>query len=376
MKVGIVLFGDLTEPSGGYVYDRHAVEALTRAGHEVTIVSQPAGLTYREQRRLGRREAAHLTDGVCERIVEQAFDMLIIDELNHAATQPWLRTLRRRVSDTPIVALVHHLRADEGLSRRWSRGVEARFLRCCDAWLCNSTVTLRRVYATAGTVRASGVSFPGVGEAGYTEGPGASLRNDSALRGGRELEEGALRLLFVGTLIPRKNLTVLLRAVARVPDVTLRIVGDTTHDRRYTGRVTRLIRRLGLARRATLCGRLDSRRLVAAYRWADLFAAPSRYEGFGIVYLEAMAHGLPVIASRAGGAKDLVTHGRDGFLVPPSSPRAIAATLKRLCADRASVAQLGKAAGRRAARHESWERSMDGAVRFLEDVRAQFRRTV
>ena len=376
MKVGIVIFGALTEPSGGYLYDRYLVEALTRAGHEVAIVSQPAGVTYREQRRLGRREATKADAGMCERIIEAAFDVLIVDELNHAATEPWLRTLRRRAADTAIVALVHHLRGDEGISRRWSRGVEARFLRCCDAWLCNSTVTLRRVYATAGTVRSSAVCFPGVGEAGYARDPGASLRDDFAGPGGRTAEDGALRLLFVGTIVPRKNVTVLLRAVARVPDATLHVVGDTTRDRRYTARVKRLLRRLGIAGRATLCGRLDSRHLDAEYRWADLFAAPSRYEGFGIVYLEAMARGVPVIASRAGGAKDLVTHGRDGFLVKPSSTRAIAAILRRLSADKGAVARLAEEAGRRAERHETWERSMDGAVRFLEAICVRFRQTV
>lgn len=372
MKVGIVLFGDLTEPSGGYVYDRYLVEALTRRGHAVTVVSQEAGLSYRAQRRLGRREAAGGVDGARKRVVRSAFDILIVDELNHAATVPWLRDLRG--SDTAIVALVHHLRADEGLRHRLSRRAEASFLRSCDAWLCNSTVTLGRVRAVAGTARPSCVCFPGVGEAGYAGDPRASSEIPDTEA--EVAEDGTLRLLFVGTIVPRKNLTVLLKAVALAPGVTLHIVGDTTRDRQYAVRLSRLIGRLGLGRRVVLCGRLDARRLAEEYRWADLFAAPSRYEGFGIVYLEAMARGVPAIASRAGGARDLITDGRDGFLVNPSSPRAIASILRRLVADRTRLARLGAVARGRAERHESWERSMNGAVHFLEEVHRTVRRTV
>ena len=381
MRVSMIVFGDLDQPSGGYLYDQHLARALRGAGHEVSVVSQPTGLSYRNQVRLGRdtRRAitrrrrgdarhAHPDLGTLSRLVQSRPDLVVVDELNHAAVAPWLRDVRRVIPDVPVVGLVHHLRSDEGGVHRLSRRRERRSLRGCDAWLCNSTVTMRRVQRVSGVRRSSAVAFPGGDASGYGHGTGDVPAVHPVKATTAPGRPAPLRVLAVGSLIPRKNLHVLLRAAAAVPAVELSIVGDRRVAPRYAESLARLIERHRMADRVALRGRVPSDMLEAEFRAAHLFAVPSRYEGFGIVYLEAMSRGVPVIASRAGGARDIVRHGRDGFLVPPGSVRAVRQTLERLAADRGTLAHLGTAARQRAAGFHTWERSMAGAVRFLESI--------
>jgi glycosyltransferase involved in cell wall biosynthesis len=117
-----------------------------------------------------------------------------------------------------------------------------------------------------------------------------------------------------------------------------------------------------------LRGRLSPERLEAEYRRADVMALPSRYEGFGIVFLEALARGVPVVAPRTGGVLDIVAPGREGFLVPPGSVGAIRRVLREILADPQHLDRMGAAARRRAQRFHAWPRTMAGAVAFLETV--------
>jgi glycosyltransferase involved in cell wall biosynthesis len=115
-----------------------------------------------------------------------------------------------------------------------------------------------------------------------------------------------------------------------------------------------------------LRGRLSDAELAAAYRAAHVLAVPSTHEGYGIVYLDGMGYGLPALASAAGGAADLVTHGETGFLAPPESPAVVAAALARLAADRPLLARMGVAALARAREQPTWQATMDGVVTFLD----------
>lgn len=362
MKVALVIFGALDARSGGFRYDLELVGALRRVDHAVEIVSQRWSSRYREQAATARAAGWIEETGAVDP------DIVLIDELNHAATGAGLGALRRRLRDgVPIVAVVHHLRSDERFGRVRARLEERRFLRGCDAWLCNGNTTLRRVVQTAGTQRRNAVVPPGREEENRGGSPDAERRHppEVSLLGG----DGApLRVLAVGSIEPRKNFHTLVRAIASVPTAHLAIVGSREVDRAYTRRLERQIARLGVGERVRLNGWLDTADLGLLYAKSDVFALTSYYEGFGIVYLEAMAHGLPVIATRRGGARDLVRDRVDGYLVDPRAPGAIAARVLELAGDAELRRELGAAAQKRALALPTWDRAMRNAVRFLVAV--------
>jgi glycosyltransferase involved in cell wall biosynthesis len=163
--------------------------------------------------------------------------------------------------------------------------------------------------------------------------------------------DGPLRIIAVGTLHEVKGQVHLIEACRRLAErgvgFTCRFIGDGPDRATLEARVAEL----GLAHMITFAGRLTSDAVAAALGEADVLAAPSvptrggKREGIPVVLMEAMATGLPVVASRLSGIPELVTDGVDGLLVAPGDAGALADALARLAADPAMRARLG-AAGR------------------------------
>lgn len=153
-------------------------------------------------------------------------------------------------------------------------------------------------------------------------------------------------LLCVGSFIPRKGHGVLVDAIARlrvrVPQLHAILVGDG--PRRAA--VERQIAAQGLAGRIELWGCRPHREVLAAMSWCDLFALPSWDEAFGTVYVEAMTSGRPIVACRGEGIADVVTDGREGLLVMPRDPEALADAVERLAQDATLRERMGDAARR------------------------------
>lgn len=154
--------------------------------------------------------------------------------------------------------------------------------------------------------------------------------------------------LFVGRLDPdQKGLDVLIRAMARLPRdplLRLRLVGE---DWGGAELMERLAQRLGVADRVAIVGKLPRSELVREFAESDFLVLPSRFEPFGVVVLEAMAAGLPVIASRVGGIPEIVADGQTGLLVEPDNPDALAESLRLLCGDESLRLSMGRAARER-----------------------------
>jgi len=142
-------------------------------------------------------------------------------------------------------------------------------------------------------------------------------------------------LLFVGRLVLYKGLFTLLQAFRLLlkhhPQARLAIVGTGPQE----PRLRQAIHRLGLTKEVRLLGRLPHETLLQAYSACDLFVLPSRSrsEAFGIVLLEAMAQGKPVVATRVGGIPYVVPDGKAGLLVPPNNPHSLAAAITKLLDD-------------------------------------------
>lgn len=166
-------------------------------------------------------------------------------------------------------------------------------------------------------------------------------------------------VLFVGRLVERKGVVHLVDALARIPrelQVRLEIVGGGPDSAAIAARAAER----GVSDRIALRGRLPDAELHAAYATADAFVLPAvadsrgDTEGLGVVLLEAMHFGVPVIGSAVGGILDIVVDGESGLLVPPGDPSALAGAITRLASDRELARRLGAAGRTRLATHFAW----------------------
>jgi glycosyltransferase involved in cell wall biosynthesis len=174
-------------------------------------------------------------------------------------------------------------------------------------------------------------------------------------------------MLFVGTIEPRKNLENILRAFR-----SLIAAGGDTHRMVIVGNVGwknenihRLLRDVTLSSRVVLLGHVPNERLVALYRGADFVVAPSLYEGFGLVVVEAMGFGKPVITANVSALPEVA--GDAAILVDPTDVGAITAAMHRLINDR----DLHKDLARRSltkAKAFSWDRTAAETLSVLLDA--------
>lgn len=169
-------------------------------------------------------------------------------------------------------------------------------------------------------------------------------------------------ILCVARQYPRKHVADLLRAFAlieqRAPLARLRIVGDGPEH----ANLVQLAQTLGLAGRVDFLGGLPDDEVKREYAHSDIFALPSVQEGFGIVFLEAMAAGLPVVSTTAAAIPETVRHGQTGVLVPPGDVHAIAGALLLLLNDPELRARYARSAREAVAAYD-WLRVAEMFVR-------------
>jgi len=184
-----------------------------------------------------------------------------------------------------------------------------------------------------------------------------------AAEGDTEPKGARHRVLSVGRLVPRKGVDLVVRALATltewgVDDVELVIAGSdgTAEVDPEVARLSALAQQLGVADRVRFRGQVSRDRMPALLRSADAVVCAPWYEPFGIVPLESMACGTPVVASAVGGLIDSVIDGATGLHVPPRDPDAIAAALQDLLGDEDRRRAWGRAGRARVESRFSWER--------------------
>ncbi|MEU8895553.1 glycosyltransferase [Nocardia sp. NPDC048505] len=168
------------------------------------------------------------------------------------------------------------------------------------------------------------------------------------------------RVLAVGRLVRRKGFDLAVRTLAELPRTELVIaggaVGDDLDDDAETRRLRRLATEHGVADRLRMLGPVSHAALPRLYRSADVVLCTPWYEPFGLVPLEAMACGKPVVATAVGGQLDTVVDGVTGRLVAPPEPATVARAVQALLADPQQRAAWGAAGSRRAEERYSWDR--------------------
>jgi glycosyltransferase involved in cell wall biosynthesis len=357
MHIGLIIYGDLDTISGGYLYDRKLVEHLRARGDRVEVIS----IAWRNYlRHLGDNFSASLL----ERLTNLQLDVLLQDELNHPSLFLINRRLRTRCA-YPLVSIVHHLRSSE-LRPAWQNRLysclERRYLSSVDAFIFNSQTTRRAVEHLLQKPTRGIVAYP----SGNRLLPSLTVEEIQK----RALRPGALNILFLGNVIPRKGLHLLLEALERMPKQSwqLTVIGSTHVDPDYTRRLMSQAVRREILERVNFTGAVSDDKLVAALANHHLLVVPSSYEGYGIVYLEGMGFGLPAIGTQSGAAGEIITHGRDGFLIPPGDAAQLAAFLQELAYDRQRLQAMSLSARKRYDRQPTWEQSMQRVRAFLTSI--------
>lgn len=224
------------------------------------------------------------------------------------------------------------------LNHRWARWLDERvvriFLQQSSLILTNSEFTYQRVLSLGMNPRKTTVIYCGFDG-------GLSVRSAEAPVAGKSQQH----IIFVGQCAVCKGIEFLLRAMPMIPgQMALDIVGDTAAEPGYFIKLQHLVTALGLASRVIFYGHVSDKTVLAQfYQRANVFVLPSLVEGFGIVLLEAMSYGLPIVATRVGAIPELVQDGINGLLVPPADPAALAAAIRRVLDSPTLQEQYGRA---------------------------------
>jgi glycosyltransferase involved in cell wall biosynthesis len=341
MNLGLVIYGSLETTSGGYLYDRMLVEHLRSCGDRVEVISLKAVSYFRSL-----VSAASFN-------ISSPYDVLLQDELCH----PSLLWFNGRTHQQPIVSIVHNLRADlRGPGSRVYRFFERLYLGRVDAFVFNSQATHAAVTKLVSSVRPELVAVPGGDRLGEV--------TDEVIRA-RATQSSPLRLIFLANIVRGKGLEVVLEALKSLSPERfhLDVVGSCEVEPRYADDMRRRALRIGPAVR--FLGILDGAALSALLRQAHALVLPSYYEGFGIAYLEGMAHGLVALGTTTGAIPDLVSDGVDGFLVDPGDAEGLRNRLGQLMDDRQLLARMGVSALGKYRSQPTWKISMEKIRRFL-----------
>jgi phosphatidyl-myo-inositol alpha-mannosyltransferase len=366
LKVAIVSPYGYPHPGGVNEHVRHTYEAMRRLGHDVWIITSKYGKEREDEGRVIRLGTgfAFPANGSMGRVTlgwrfkEQARELLAehrFDVLHfHEPFVPFLSPTVLDQSDTINVATFH---AFGGFSP--SYWVGKRFAG-------------RLATKLHGRIAVSGAArhfinryFPG----DYQIIPnGVDLDRFTEAEPFDEWRDGTLNILFVGRLEERKGFIHLLKAYHRLRkrhvDARLLVVGSGPKAREYR-------RYVGLRqiRDVEFLGRVSDADKARFFASSDIFCAPSTgQESFGIVLLEAMAAGVPIVASDIHGYKQVVQRGVQGLLVEPRNHRALAAGLYTLAHDAELRHRMGEE-GRRRAPDYSWDRVTQQIVDYYHDVR-------
>lgn len=335
--------GDLATPTGGYTYDRRIIAELPALGWQADVLDLGEGFPRPATRTRARAHARLLALPPGPPIVVDGLALGVLPETS--------QELQR---SHKLVALVHHpLAMEAGLSEQDAaafRASERTALAHARAIIATSQATVR-VLADDYDVSHDRVS---VVEPGTDRG-----------KTGPRAHSDAVMLLAVGAVVQRKGYDLLVAALATLKDLPWRLViaGDRSRDPETTRKLEADIARHDLAARIDLAGPVSSDQLSSLYAGADLFVLPSRFEGYGMAYAEALAHGLPVVGTRAGAIPDTVPPDA-GVLVPPDDVSALAEALRRLIANPDERQRLAAAA--RATTFPSWGEQAARFARVLE----------
>lgn len=333
----------LAARTGGFAYDRRLVDGLRDRGWSVTV--HELGPDFPRPSPGALSAAAETLRAI------PSGDNVVVDGL---ALGGMPAIAADQASRLRLVALVHHPLAEEtGLDPAARRALHAAEQRALAA-VAHVIVTS---HATARALSAYGIDPASVTVAE----PGTDPAPLAAARG-----MPPLRLVCVATVTPRKGHALLLDALASLRDRPWRLdcIGSTRRDQVTAHAVARQVESLGLSDRVRFHGEVDDAALERAYARADAFVLASYYEGYGMAFAEALARGLPIVATGGGAVAETVP-GTAGLLAPAGDAKALSAALRRLLDEPGLYGHLRE--GARAARERlpGWDQAVERVAGVL-----------
>lgn len=320
MKVAMLTVGNVQRRTGGYLYHAQVYPLLHSLGIHIDEIILSAADVASQQRAMVP-------------INPSIYDAIMVDALARTAVAPYLDIWRK---DCPVVAMVHEL---PSVATGVDAADEAPLLRA-DALIAVSTDGQQRLIDRGVDLRRIIIASPGCDRLGAP--PVRRVAQPP-------------QVLCVAQWIPRKGLDTLIAAWQRVahPEAVLHMYGERDADQAYTQQIDGLI---ATARQSgahiVVHGSVTDDAIIAAYQQATLFVLPSRFEGYGMVFAEALWAGVPVVACDAGPVAQLV--GPGGVTVPVDDVDALAQQLTMLLHHHDQLSALAQAAYHRGQELPRW----------------------
>ena len=350
MRIGLLIYGDINTISGGYLYDRKLVQFLRQNGDEVTVISLKKPSYFK----------ALLSYSIPCEINNIKLDVLIQDQLVHPSF--WLVNKKlKKILECPIVSLVHLFNSARpvGIYKKMVyKIVEKYYLNTVDALIVNSKDTLNQANNMLSKKLLPYVIALPCGD------------NFSVVeKNYKDYNKEKLKIIFVGNISQQKGLHILLKAIHIVDKkITLSVIGREDIELRYINNIKKYIAINKLESRIKFHGLLSGENLKEQYLRHDVFVLPSVNEAYGIVFLEAMQFGLPVIGYNLGGAKEIIEDGVNGYLIDSEDHKRLAEIITLLDSDRKLFKKMSEVAQDKYSKHPTWDESNNKIRVFLQSL--------
>ncbi len=337
--------GDIATVTGGYIYERRLLNGLRALGHPVAHLELGEGFPF--------PSAEEMSDAIAQMTAVDPAHPLIVDGLVFGSVDGLENV------PAPLIAMIHHpLALEEGLS-----AADAQHLYQTE----RANVALaRHILVPSPHTRTILIEDYGANPERITIAPPGVDRPLHA-----PAPSDPPLILSVGILHPRKGHDVLLDALADIRALDWRaVIVGREHDPDHAASLRRQCTEHGLDDRVEITGQISAPALEKLYRSATLFALATRYEGYGMVFAEALAHGLPIVATQGGAVPQTVPTGA-GRLVRVGDAPAFASALRALLADPETRATLRTGAEEAGQALPIWKDTAEIASRVLQGAASE-----
>lgn len=340
--------------SGGYFYDKKLTDHLKKTGDTVHMFFLSKRKTmYDNQMNFSQ---------LFRQIQKKNIDLLVQDELCHPSLFFFNRYWKQNTTK-PLVSVVHNLSASLITKNREKKKTifkEKRYLQTIDHFIFISRTTKQEVEHLLQCTLPGVVAWPGKDHLSYQKN---HLEK-------KLISQQVLQVLFIGNLYPHKGLHVLIKALAQIPTEKwkLTVLGSTGVDTQYTNMIQTLLQNLHLQNHVSLEGLVSHERVSWFLRRSHLLVVPALYESFGLVYVEALGFGIPVIAAANGGVREVITDGKEGFFVKFEDIQQLKKYIMFFMKNPCEWNVMKQNASKKFKMLPTWDMSMDTISRYLHTL--------